>query len=107
MRRCTLLAPVAALLLFAPAASAMSPRQAIFDVKATGHYVYDHTEDWQPGGQCPLNRGTAHTSQTLDVTVHYRAKVQASGSRWYVTPLHGKEIGHGKLHKTHSKNIEK
>lgn len=97
-----------ALLVVAPGASAagFAGKQAVFDIKVTGHYSYDHTEDRQPGANCAFHRGNVHKSQVLDFSAHYRANIQTAFGRWYVNPVHATGNGPGKLHQTSSATAE-
>jgi hypothetical protein len=85
--RVVLLLAVTLGLASAPAAFA-APKQAIFDVVATGHYFYDRVVDTQPGTFCVKERGHTEDHKSLDVTFHMRMLIQTGYDRWYLNSVH-------------------
>jgi len=88
MRPRALVFITAALSLGTASAAHAAPKQAIFDVKATGHYFYDRVVDTQPGSFCVKERGHTEDHKRLDVTFHMRMLIQTGYDRWYLNSVH-------------------
>ncbi|HEX8854444.1 MAG TPA: hypothetical protein VF752_02505, partial [Thermoleophilaceae bacterium] len=72
MRPRALVFLTAVLSLGTASAAHAAPKQAIFDVKAKGHYFADRVVDTQPGSFCVKERGHTEDHKRLDVTFHMR-----------------------------------
>jgi len=102
MRPISVLLPAALLCMAAlvPAtAEAVSPRQAVFVVTASGRYRYDRVIDTQPGSDCVQHRGHAEDHKSFRFRLRQRVTIQTTGSRWYLDPIGhgGRFLGKGRL----------